>query len=401
MNVNILTEYTIKLVKAAICGDSTPLPPEGLSWKFLYLFAHTHRLVSLIYFAIMDLPKEVQDSITCLDQFKTIWKQELFYDANRQSEAARLKAALSQNEIDYVFLKGYVSKLLYPDTAMRSMGDIDILYRLPNDSSNSRAYSDRRLTSIMKKLGYNQINHTPKDDTFFNPLNGTCIELHRTLVDKGYEQEYDYLTNIWSKLENKSTHEYIMCPEDFYIYHIIHMAKHVRHSGIGILHFADLWLFINHHKNLDLEYLHCEFSKLQLNNFEQYARMLALKWFGSENIPKDNKVLDLFANYILRSGSYGTELQMEINTIASSSQHSKAGALLCRLFPDKITMVNYYGEIIEKHFWLIPLYWVYLNICRLFSKDRNLKSKKEIISNISSEQVTDTKYLLDKLFKQS
>ena len=377
MNVNMLTGYTIKLVRAAISGDSTPIPPEGLSWNSLYIFAYKHKLVSLIYFAIIKLPKEIQDTIPCFEQFRAAWKQELFYDANRQTEANRLSIALTDNKIDYVFLKGYVSKLLYPDTAMRSMGDMDVLYRFSTVSSNAKLPTDEALIKIMNNLGYNQINHTPKDDTFFNQLNSTCIELHRTLVDKGYDKEYDYLENIWNKLEKKSEHEYVMRPEDFYIYHIIHLAKHVRHSGIGLLQFVDLWLFINHHKDLDLEYLHYEFSTLQLDNFELYARMLACKWFGCGNMDcsdsvkestdtsglilspdkytqEDNNILDLFSSYIFRSGSYGTEMQMEINTIAASSKNGKTGALVKRLFPDKTTMVNYYGEIIEKHSWLIP-----------------------------------------------
>lgn len=430
-NIKFFTDYTIELIKAALTDKNTPLPPENFSWELLYLFAVRHKLVSLIYFALIKLPKEVQENIPNFSDFVKIWKQELFLDANRQAEAISVSGALGDNGIDHVFLKGYVTKHLYPDTVMRSMGDMDILYRThlyETDCSNTTNYADTilnnellkniistpknipdstdstasstNITSIMSSLGYQQINHTPKDDTFFNPLNNTYIELHRTLVDKGYQKEFLYLENIWHRLIKKSDHEYVMSNEDFYIYHIIHMAKHVQHSGIGILPFVDLWLYVNS-IDLDRDYLDKEFTSLQLSSFETYARQLAFKWFSdnsSSATDEDNVILNLFSDYIFRSGSYGTETQMEINTIAGSSTPTGSGALLRRIFPNKTTMVNYYGAVIEKHPYLIPFYWIHLNVKRLFSKNISYKKKKHIISNISENQIDSTKKLMDSLF---
>ena len=45
------------------------------------------------------------------------------------------------------------------------------------------------------------------------------------LIDMGYSEWYEYLQDIWEKCSNDK-HEYKMNLEDFYIYHIIHMAKH-------------------------------------------------------------------------------------------------------------------------------------------------------------------------------
>lgn len=398
--------YTISLIKSGISGGKTEVPPENLDWNALYLLAFHQHIVSLINFSISKLPQDIKQNIPISAQLTAACKQSLYFDVNRQAEAGKLSKLFSDNQVDFVFLKGYVTKNLYPDTSLRFMSDTDILYR-SNTSTN--------MESLMKTAGYELKKHTPKDDAYLNPTCGIYVELHRHLVDKGYETEYNFLDNIWEKLIKKDEHEYVMTDEDFYIYHIIHMSKHVRHSGLGLLHFIDLLLYICEHQNMNIKYIESCLEELRLTSFEKYSRMLACKMFSTdsyENISlildskkyseDDEKILDSYFSYLLNSGSLGNTLQKEVNSIVScqSTTSPKSGfALIRRIFPNKTTMINYYGNKIEKHPWLIPFYWIYLNLSRLFSKDRSLIKKKQLLDNISENHIETTKYLMDNLFK--
>lgn len=396
--------YTISLIKSGISGGFVEEPPADLDWNGFYTFNLYQKTTSLIYFSISRLPETTKQNIPILKQLFAVFKESLYFDANRQAEATKLSQLFSHHQVDYVFLKGYVTKNLYPDTSLRTMGDTDILYR---------ANKQVDMEKLMKTAGYNLKRHTPKDDAYLNPICGIYVELHRHLIDKGYKTEYHFLENIWERLIPKNEHEYIMSDEDFYLYHIIHMAKHVRHSGIGFTHFIDLWLYILNYPNMNLKYINDSLEKLQLTSFEKYSRMLACRMFYTDasvstalvQNPKDysaedSNVLDLFFNYMYRSGSFGNLLQMEVNSIVmSKKQISTPGvALVKRIFPDKTTMINYYGDIIEKYPWLIPVYWIYLNMCRLFSKERSLSKQKKLMDNIADKHVEATKTLMDNLF---
>ena len=61
------------------------------------------------------------------------------------------------------------------------------------------------------------------------------------LIDEGYTLLVQLSPKIWghcSSLPDKPN-QYLMTKEDFYIYHVIHMAKHFLNGGIGIKHFLD------------------------------------------------------------------------------------------------------------------------------------------------------------------
>lgn len=396
--------YTISLIRSCISGGSVEEPPESLDWKGFYLFSLRHNITSMINYSISKLPQDIKQNIPLAKQFLAVFKQDLYLDANRQAEARKLSRIFSENKIDFIFLKGYVTKNLYPDTSLRTMRDTDILYR-PDTSIN--------IETLMASAGYQLQNRTPKDDAYLNSVCNVYVELHRYLIDKGYESEYNFLNSIWNRAIKAGEHEYIMTDEDFYIYHIIHMSKHVRHSGLGLIHFIDLWLYIMHYQTMDKKYIENSLKKLNLLSFEKYSRMLACQMFYNDSCDKtpfllepcseeEKKILNLYFQYIFNSGSFGSELQMEVNSLAAAAETDTKSShpLLRRVFPDKITMINYYGDIVEKHFWLIPFFWIYLNICRLFSKDRSFKRKKELINNISEEHIEITKYLMHNLFEE-
>lgn len=382
--------YILELLKCAITNATPAIPPEGIDWDHVFLFAKKHRICSTLYFGIQKLPPNLQQEINHFDQYLLAYKKTLVRDANRAYELELLKKAFEDKNIDYIFLKGSVTKYLYPDTSMRVMSDVDILYR-GGDSET--------VDGIFDVSGYKLLKREPKESAYFKPINEIRIEMQTALVDEGYETWYEYLKNIWDKCHKISgTHEYKMTDEDFYLYHIIHMAKHFKHGGIGLTHILDVWVMMNAYTNLNYEYIGNELDILGLKTFDTNIRMLAKKWFGDDtriNADSDTaRTLELLGNYIFKSGAFGLKSQQEINAIVERND-SKV-SWIKKIFPDKNTMVDYYGSVLKKHPWLIPFYWIRLNFKRIIVDRKNIKINIQRMNNISDERIEQTKELMER-----
>lgn len=96
------------------------------------------------------------------------------------------------------------------------------------------------------------------------------IEMHRNMIDEKYEFA-KYYQNIWSKLiksDNKN-YEYYLTDEDYYIYLVAHLAKHFANGGTGIRSIIDIYIYLEHKRELNWKYINEEFSKLQLSQFSK------------------------------------------------------------------------------------------------------------------------------------
>lgn len=380
--------YTIELLKCAITDNVPSLPPEGIDWEIIFNFAQRHNLISTIYFGMQKLPESVQSTITYFNRYLFCYKEILVKDANRAYEIELLKKDFEENNIDYILLKGSVTKYLYPDTSMRVMSDVDIFYR--NGDSNI-------IDKIFEARGYKLHNKEPKEVSYLKADLKLKFEMQTQLVDEGYKLWFDYLSDIWNRLiPSEHSHEYHMTDEDFYLYHIIHMAKHFKNGGIGLNHLLDVFIINKSYTEMNWDYLNKELEHLKLNTFEYNVRHLVGCWFGDETVANDDfkRTLDLLGHYIFYSGAFGLTSQKEINAIVY--RNDMAVSWRKKIFPDLNTMVDYYGSILKKHKWLVPFYWIRLNFKRIFIDRKNLKSNINRLNNISDANISFTKELMDR-----
>ena len=372
--------YIIELLKSAVTESVPSAPDSSLDWKFFYTLAKRHKIMSTLYFGMCKLPKEQQSDIGYFDSYVLEYKKNLVLDANRVFELERLKPYLKKNNIDYIFLKGSVSKYLYPDTAMRRMSDIDILFRNVGFDV---------LDEIFFQLGYRILHKDAKDTAYFNPVNEVKIEMQPHLIDKGYTLWYDYLEHIWERCDLEKNQ---MCKEDFYIYHIIHMAKHFVNGGIGLTHVLDIYMMLNKYTDLDESFVTAELTKLGLFDFHRNLQLLVQYWFDGV-CPKqeDLRTIQLLEKYIFTSGAFGTRSQLNIN--AAVMRGDTKISLHKKLFPDIHTMINYYGKPLEEHRFLLPFYWIKLNVQRLRRGKNSVRRGFHNISGITEQQIDEAKEL--------
>ncbi len=381
MKYQLEQNYIIELLKCAITDTTPSTPDESLDWDVVFNYAKIHRVVPVLYFSIQKLPEDIKSNISNLEQYELAYKSNLVDDANRENEIAIITTLLESNDVDYILLKGFVTKHFYPDTSMRMMSDVDILYR--NADSKD-------IKSLLEGNGYTQTKSTPKDAMYLSSNKLVKVEMQQSLLDDGFTDWLKYLDTIWDRCEKKAGNEYTMTPEDFYIYHIVHMAKHFINGGIGLRHVLDTWVIKTHYSDLDSNYTEKVFKEFSLDKFEQNIFDLCKYWL-EDFIPSDKEAIVLISEYIFENGAFGNISQQSANEAATGSTSSTKE----KIFPSKQTMANYYGDVITHHPSTIPFYWVRLTFERVFKNHNKTKIKIKSISNVSETQKEKTKELFE------
>lgn len=121
--------------------------------------------------------------------------------------------------------------------------------------------------------------------------------------------------------------------------------------------------------------------------------MLVEYWFDAVS-SKDfsQKEIEIITFYILTGGAFGSTKQKEINSIVSRGD--KSLSLRKKIFPDRTTMINYYGEFLNKHKCLLPYYWFRLNLTRLLHYNKDTKKNLTNISSITESEISTTEKIM-------
>lgn len=373
-------KYLLHLVKSAI-NDSEPENPKSkINWKKIYSMAYKHKIVPMVYYAISKLDSGHRPPSEVKSRFEREYKIALIIDIKRDFTVNQLMEEFTKRNIDYMLLKGMVIKRLYPISAIRSMTDVDILYRETGKNT---------VSECMTGQGYEMIHHSFKDDTYIKKEAAIKIELHRSLIEYHRDQQYKYLSGVWDRAV-KNSNSYRMTDEDFYIYMIIHLAKHFFGSGAGIRQIADIWVFNkNHHDDVDRQYIANELERLGLHVFDNKIRELSEVWF---NDAKSSEDIVLIAEYVISSGVFGTTDKLEENKLAEQKINKDSNELkivnyIKNIFPAYKVMVGQYGEWLKRYPFLLPVAWIRINIERVVRRPENVKRRVRDISKVYGKSI--------------
>ena len=121
-----------------------------------------------------------------------------------------------------------------------------------------------------------------------------------------------------------------MTDEDYYIFMLCHVAKHMKFGGIGLKAILDIWVYLREYKNLDMEFINAEFEKCGLCEFHDNMLQLCGYWFDGK--PAD-KLIQAMSSYIFASGWNGVAEQWSATDLAEMTEKhmSKRTALIKQL----------------------------------------------------------------------
>lgn len=370
----------IKIIKAVLNGSR--YEPENVSdidWNLLYDFAAFHSVTEMTAYKIAEL-EEVPDELK--RRFASSLDISIIRDTNQEYMVSQMLDAFEKNGIECMPLKGYILKHMYLAPGMRSMCDVDVLIHSAEIG---------KIKEIMQTVGFEFDKESSHEYIFFSKPY-VSVELHKSLVPNYNHDLYSYYGDGWRIAKKKQgfNNIYEMSFEDFYIYAIVHAAKHYLNGGTGIRQVSDIYVLLNSDKydKMDKDYVASELKKLGLDTFNKIICDLSNVWFGER--VHDEKTLQM-EEYILMSGVYGTQERAKSsrvyrNSNNSSYQKTKIKLFFLMVFPKKKDLTNRY-PILKKHKWTYPFIIVYRWFDVLLNRRKNLSRIGE--NSVSDEEVNE------------
>lgn len=298
---------------------------------------------------------------------------------NNENEQGRVRRCLEDAGIPFILLKGAVTRDYYPEPWMRTSSDIDLL--VPRDKL------DAVVENITSGLDY-RISTREAHDASLYARSGVHLDVH-TLFE-GDTERCENLTRTWAYAHTNGGTECFMTAEDFYLYHVAHMAKHIKNGGCGIRPFIDLYL-IRKRAEYDSARVESILREVGLDRFERAVAELADVWMTGGDASR----LSALEEYVLTGGVYGSTEQYV--AARQRGRHSKLGYVMRRIFMPYAQLKERHPVLI-KHPILTPVMqvWRWLSV---LNPARLKRTRRELAGNarVSSEKITSVEELFESL----
>lgn len=358
-------KYLLKIIKCVL-NENTSLttPPYDIDWTKLLEISSRHSVSNIVSYGLEKLDDENKPDKKIVDYFANLTMREIMRSCNQIDASEKLLEECEKNEVHILTLKGVNTKYHYPEQDMRSMGDIDVLYKEEEHD---------KITKVMHGLGYTGFEEGRKHDHYELPP-FVQIEMHRELL--AAESIYsDYYKNIWDKVVAKEECKYVkeLTLEDEFIFTILHLVEHFKNGGIGIRFIMDVYVY-NQLPELNKDYVKEEFAKLNL--WEFYSNILALAniWFSNEET-KDNEILKTLEEYIVQNGTFGS--RDNASALQVQKNGNKIRFLLSVCFPSLKDMQTLYSWL-KKYPILLPYAWIQRGIRSILYRRHNIKTQLNV-----------------------
>ena len=383
----MIEEYTKKITeicRAVILGEENldiDSVFETASDINFFSFCMSHKLEGMVYEYLKRIGK-ADTNVKAIAYFKDKYNQGILNNAAQQYYFEMVKDAFEKEGIDYIPMKGMIMKKLYPSADLRCSSDIDIYVGKENAE---------KCKPIMEEMGF--VNSSfgdlhPSDNYRIDKF--SYIELHRKLINNKYKWQNE-CNKITDRIINKRGHEYVMSDEDFYIFMVCHIAKHVSFGGSGIRAVLDVWIYLNKFPNLNYGYINDILEKCDLTEFHKNLIELTRYWFDNKEASEKIKKL---STYIAKSGWNGIEEQFEsaqVNEIAgieSSRTILKLKSYIYAMFMTREFMEDRY-KILKKYPFLLPYFYVKRAVNAVFNRRDTIKGVLHSQDNVNLEKAQE------------
>ena len=383
MDLKLYGDCIISLIKAAFSGEAPKELPEQIDIDVLIDIAVKHSIASIVCEPLMKLEGLEQAQAKKL---KAIYNFSVMNDATQSYYFESVTEKFEENAIPHCVLKGPVIKELYPKSYFRQSGDLDIF--VPNE------YSEKA-RDIMLELGFEieRFNFADADDVYFIGKK-IHIELHRILVSNktSWQKKCQEITERLVLADGKQ-YEYEMTPEDYYLYMIAHMAKHMYYSGMGIKMVLDVFVYLEKYDGLfDKSVLSDRLEACGLAEFEKNVRRLVDFWFKGKH---QDETIQKLGYYVFSSGAFGTKEQLDASSYANDAGNTNSPLIAKFVYYWKFFFQSYKWmcnryPILNKIPVLLPFCWVHRALkTLLFEREK----AKLIASQYDSSDLEESKQL--------
>ena len=334
--------YLLTLVRCALGEKNLPTELRSLSTdekKAIIQYAQKQGLLPFLQYFDIFMERD------CKDIFFPKAAAAVYEDVRQTAEIEQLMEAFEENGIYCIPLKGIRTKKLYPESELRTMGDLDILYK--------KEQTDE-LRRVMKEQGYSWSGEASKHDHY--EKGGRIVEMHKELLSSE-SRAYDYFLKIWDRAQPEEGKRYCwqMSMEDHYLFTLYHLIEHFIRGGIGIRMVLDIYI-LSGLPELDRDKTAEELKKLKIDRFEKNILDIAGKWFDpSRGLQGTGALsgLEEMEEYIVNGGIFGNTVNEQANNALRYGSRGKF--LKSVIFPSYKTMQSVFPDLDSPI--LLPAAW--------------------------------------------
>lgn len=358
--------YVVQILKSVLTGSEAREKPSDITFEQIYGFSSFHCIEAMVFYGISKLKEKPEAAL--YEKWKKERDRNILKSLTQQTERDMIIQELTANGISTLPLKGCLLQEMYPQPDYRQMADLDILI-------DKKKCADAR--KILENMGYVCDNYQKGHHDNYSKLPFMEIEIHRELLPRT-SGNYHYYENIWEKAVQDKDNPFLFhfSWTDYYIFMLLHFAKHYFNGGSGIRNIMDIHVFLSKHKkDLDEDYLLKELEGLGIEEFRRTAEKLASVWFAGESADEKTKEM---ACYVFSSGIYGTLKNSITNSV---NEKSKVRYILQRTFLPFEIMASIH-PILRKIPILLPFFWVTRLVKAVFTKRKSIMQEIKIMSQI-------------------
>ena len=333
--------------------------PEAPDWDIICAFAANHQVNGIVYYQCRGfLPGQVEDGLS------KRYSSELYYYYNRVALFRQLAQGLSGAGIPFFTVKGLDVAQHYPVPALRTMGDCDLIV---HTEDREKAHE------VLLSLGFENEHARDMEWTYYK--NELQFELHDRLL-------YDEIGNTRSNRQSAGRAWDHAAPSGegtrhaldwsfHFLFLLLHLKKHLIHSGVGFRQFMDLDAVIRRCA-LDWDWLEKALAEQELTKFAQICYALLHRWFGTPlpfaPVALSEDAVEDATEKIFANGIFGRHDSRNDGNAALNALTRRGGPrwlarlrrLLAVAFPSYRNMryVPQYAFLNGRP-WLLPAAWVY------------------------------------------
>jgi hypothetical protein len=292
-------------------------------------------------------------------------------DINQSYAAQEIRTALQDAAIRSLEVQGTKIKPLYPQPEWRTMSDIDFII----DPENLPKVSE-----ILKRLGYIcEEKYGVEVDAHRRPNINIEMHTHYFLESIEYRKA---LRPPFASVEETGQYDL----NEFYLYNILHIARHYFYGGCGIRRVLDAYYLSNHYGHIiNRKYFKTALERVGAADFAAELAKLADVWFSAE---EQTVLRSEMATRIIQSGLHGTRTNATKkyleNNYDSTARFGKLKYFLHRFVGSGGILRKAY-PVLERHKILYPFCWLHRAFCFL-----RPKVIKRFISEVKAVNKSET-----------
>lgn len=285
-----------------------PTSVKNADWNALYITAQKQALTGVLFHGIKQLPKELAPNTSLLILWMGMAQKIKQQNIRLFMDSAKVCKKFKQVGFRNCILKGQGNALLYPDSYIRTPGDIDIYL----------AGGRTKVMQYVNKVCPNQVMRYHHVDF---PVMKTEIEVHFTPSYMFFPIHNLRMQKWFKEVMDLQCSNVVTLPDGYgeitvptmsfnVIYNLSHLYRHVFTEGIGLRQLIDYYYIVNNDELLGIrDSLQRELKHLGLWKFAGAVMYVLHEVLGlpKENMiaPMDYKEGKFLLDEIMCGGNFG------------------------------------------------------------------------------------------------